>query len=201
MHREVNKPSFPEILWVILIESQKLQNWPAFPNISPMEKWWASPCMLIHSRKCFGGSGVGERGRERGEAEIGSGTRVRGEGRGAAQGSTTRVSLFSLAKLSLPSNRSFPALCYLTRLNIIMNVASKYNTAVSSINIIFLELRQYDVTVKRTILSWLRTPGENKNRTQKCSPTSPYTLLSPLRQLDLIAVKIKTQLYLPLLCL
>ena len=69
-------------------------------------------------------------GRE-GKLKLTVGLELGGGGRGATQGSTTRVSLFSLAKLSLPSNRSFPALCYLKRLNIIMNVASKYNTAIS----------------------------------------------------------------------
>ena len=83
--------------------------------------------MLIHSRKCFGDTGVGEGGRE-GKLKLGVG--LEWGGRGAAQGSTTRVSLFSLAKLSLPFDGSFPALCYSTRLNIIMNVASKYNTAI-----------------------------------------------------------------------
>ena len=136
MHREVNEPTF--LPWNLvghinrISETPKINEklWPPFPNISPMEKWWASPCMLIHSRKCFGGLGVGEGGRE-GKLKLTVGLELGGGGRGATQGSTTRVSLFSLAKLSLPSNRSFPALCYLKRLNIIMNVASKYNTAIS----------------------------------------------------------------------
>ena len=44
--------------------------------------------MLIHSRKCFGNTGVGEGGREGGEAEIGSGTRV-GGGEGAGEHHTS----------------------------------------------------------------------------------------------------------------
>ena len=132
----MNLPSFPEILWVILIESQKLQK--LMRNCDhpfPIFHQWKNgghhlACWFIQEN-VLGVLELGREGGREGKLKLGVGLELGGGGRGAAQGSTTWVSLFSLAKLSLPSNRSFPALCYSTRLNIIMNVASKYNTAIS----------------------------------------------------------------------
>lgn len=83
----INPPPFPEVLWVILLESQKFQK--LMRNYDHPFPIFHIACRFIQENVL----GVLELGREGGEAEIGSGVRVGGRG----QGSCTRKHHTSLS--------------------------------------------------------------------------------------------------------